>query len=96
VASARIEQHSATMKGRADVVSARALASFDELCRLAYPYLRDESLILLLKGQDFVHEEREAAKSWDYDLVTSQSVTDPGGCVVRVRHLKPRKPDARI
>lgn len=96
VASARIEQHSATMQGRADIVSARALASFDELCRLAYPYLHDESLLLFLKGQDFVHEEREAAKSWEYDLLTSQSFTDPSGCVVRVRNLKPRKPDARL
>jgi 16S rRNA (guanine527-N7)-methyltransferase len=90
VAADRIERYAPRIAGQADVVSARALAGTAELCRLAYPYLASSGQLLLLKGQDFVQEERLAAKSWSYDLLVSPSVTDPGGQIVQIRNLKPR------
>lgn len=90
VAAMRVETHARTMPQRADVVSARALAPLADLCGLAAPYLHENSVLLALKGQDFVHEEREASKSWSYDLLDSPSVTDPGGHVVRISKLRRR------
>lgn len=90
VATQRIEAHAGTMRGEADVVSARALAPLSELCALASPYLHEESMLLLLKGQDFVHEHAAASKAWDYDVVTIPSVTNPDGQVVAIRKLRPR------
>ena len=92
VVAGRIDAYGQSAAVRADVVSARALASTAELCRLAYPLLRPSGVMVLLKGQDFVHEEREAAKSWSYDLLDSPSLTDPGGHVVRITQLQPRRP----
>jgi 16S rRNA (guanine527-N7)-methyltransferase len=90
VAAERIEDHARKMAGRADVVSARGLAPLAELCRLALPYLHATSILLLLKGQDFVHEHHLASKSWSYDMLTFPSTTDAAGRVVAIRNLGPK------
>lgn len=90
VAAERIEEHGPKMRGQADVVSARALAPLSRLCELAAPYLHENSVMLLLKGQDFVHEIAEASKSWDFDVLDSHSATDPGGRVLAIRGLSPK------
>lgn len=90
VAAMRIEDHSQTMIGRADVVSARALARLDRLCLLSAPYLHQDSVLLLPKGQDVVQEHEQASQSWSYDLVSSPSKTDPTGRIVQIRNLRPR------
>ena len=84
----RIENFAKTRHDPVDVVTARALAPFADLCRLASPIMAPESVMVLLKGQDFVYEEEEASKYWDYDLVIANSMTDPRGRVVTVRNLK--------
>jgi len=91
VAAERIEDHGMKMQGRADVVSARALAPLPKLLALAAPYMHQESVLLLLKGQDFVHEHAEASKAWDYDVVTIPSVTNPGGQVAAIRKLRRKR-----
>lgn len=91
VVAQRAEQHGPTMAGQADVVSARALAGLHELCTLAFPYLHDASVLLLLKGRDFVHEQKTAAKSWTWDLEVLRSITDDSGRIVQIRKLRPRR-----
>jgi 16S rRNA (guanine527-N7)-methyltransferase len=90
VAAERIEAHAKRKAGTADIVSARALAPLPRLLPLAAPYLHPGSTILLLKGQDFVHEDELAAKSWIYDVLTIPSATNPEGQVVILRNLKPK------
>jgi 16S rRNA (guanine527-N7)-methyltransferase len=91
VVAKRIEAH-ASLAQPADVVSARALAPLPELLRLGAPYLAEGGVMLFLKGQDFVHELEAATKSWDFDVVDSQSVTDPGGRILAIRRLRPKGP----
>jgi 16S rRNA (guanine527-N7)-methyltransferase len=90
VAAERIEAHAPKFAGRADIVSARALAPLSELLGLAGPYLHADSVLLLLKGQDFVHEHEAASKSWSYDVLSFPSATDTGGRVVAIRNLSPK------
>ncbi|MGH6922297.1 MAG: 16S rRNA (guanine(527)-N(7))-methyltransferase RsmG [Propylenella sp.] len=90
VVAERIEAHPKIPP--ADVVSARALAPLSELFRLGAPYLGEGAVMLLLKGQDFVHELNAASKSWDFDVLDFPSVTDPGGRVLAIRNLRPRGP----
>ncbi len=87
VAAERIEEHGARMAGQADVVSARALAPLKNLCALAAPYLHQGGALLLLKGQDFVSEHREALTIYDYSCERFPSLTDPEGSVVAIRDL---------
>jgi 16S rRNA (guanine527-N7)-methyltransferase len=91
VAAERIEMHGQKMAGQADIVSARALAPLVDLCRLAEPYRHEGSVLLLLKGQDFVHEIETASKSWSFDVVTYPSATDSAGRVLALRNLRPKE-----
>ncbi|MEO1116105.1 MAG: 16S rRNA (guanine(527)-N(7))-methyltransferase RsmG, partial [Pseudomonadota bacterium] len=52
-----------------DAVSARALASLDQLFRLAQPFTSAGAKAVFHKGQDFQREVHEAADSWNFDLV---------------------------
>jgi 16S rRNA (guanine527-N7)-methyltransferase len=90
VFTGRIENYKAAQTDSAEVISARALAPFAELCRLAFPLMQAETQLILLKGQDFVHEEQVAAKSWSYDLLTFPSVTDQSGRIITVTNLRPK------
>ena len=90
VFAGRIENYEAAQTDPADVISARALAPFADLCRLAFPLMQAETRLILLKGQDFVHEQQVAAKSWSYDLLTLPSVTDQSGRIITVTNLRPK------
>lgn len=90
VANERIETHAGKMAGRADVVSARALAPLSELLRLADAYCHAESVMLFLKGREYVQELAAASQSYDFDVVDFASATDPGGRVLAIRHARPK------
>ena len=89
----RIEDHGRAINSSYDVVSARALAPLDRLFRLANPYAGEQTCFLFPKGRDFVGEDEFASKSWRYDLVLSNSLTDPRGRVAIVTHLSPKGAD---
>jgi 16S rRNA (guanine527-N7)-methyltransferase len=89
-AAERIESHAKRFGARADIVAARALAPLPRLLQLAAPYLNRDSVILLLKGQDFVNEHAAASKSWVYDVLTVPSATNRQGVVVALRNLRPK------
>lgn len=75
-----------------DIVTARALASLENLLAKAYPLLKRGAQALFLKGQDVEGELTEAAKCWTMDFELIPSVTDPGGRIVWVRTLQPADP----
>jgi 16S rRNA (guanine527-N7)-methyltransferase len=81
----RIENFGDSFAGKADVVTARALAPLKSLFDQAFPFLAKGAIGLFLKGQDVEAELTQAAKSWTIraDLVPSR--TDPRSRIVRVR-----------
>jgi 16S rRNA (guanine527-N7)-methyltransferase len=87
VAPVRIEAYASNMTGRADVVSARALAALPELLPLAAPYLKPGGVMLFLKGQDAVQELDAAFRLWAFDVVSYASVTDSRGCILAIRNV---------
>lgn len=94
VAAERVEAHGPKVAGQADIVSARALAPLPSLCRLALPYMHQRSVLLLLKGQDFMRELDLASEDWEFDVVSSASATDSAGRVLAIRNLRPKAPQS--
>jgi 16S rRNA (guanine527-N7)-methyltransferase len=92
VHAVRIEDFAKNFKGRADVVTARALAPLDQLLTLAQPLLRFGALGLFPKGQDVEGELTRAAKCWTIDAELIPSQTSPEGRIVVVRGLR-RQPE---
>ncbi|MBN9673172.1 16S rRNA (guanine(527)-N(7))-methyltransferase RsmG [Roseibium aggregatum] len=63
--------------GPVDAVSARALASLDQLFRLSEPFTTQGARAVFHKGQDFQREVNEASDSWTFDMVEKVSLVDP-------------------
>lgn len=80
---------------RFDAVSARALASLDKLLGYAEPWLTSGATGVFHKGQDFASERRQAALSWDFNLVEHQSRIEPDSRIVLVDHVR-RLPTAGL
>ncbi len=73
---------------RFDAVSARALASLGKLLGYAEPWLTAGATGVFHKGQDFASERRQAALSWDFDLIEHQSRIEPDSRIVLVDHVR--------
>lgn len=71
-----------------DMISARGLAPLKRLFLLAEPLFQAGASGAFHKGQDFVREIEETAKSWECDLVSYPSLTDPKGVILTIRHLR--------
>lgn len=83
----RAEKFGETWPGRADVVTARALAPLKTLCGQALPLIAKGAIGLFPKGQDVAAELTEAAKYWRIEASKVPSRTAPDGCVVRITGL---------
>ena len=89
----RIEDFAARFQGRADALTARAVAPLKTLLTQCFPLLGKTGAIALFpKGQNADLEVREAtdsraAKSWNLNMVLVPSRTDPASRIVVIRDL---------
>lgn len=72
---------------KADVVTARALASIDVLLDYAHPYLKNDSICLFLKGRAVQAELTTARKKWKLAETLIPSVSDREGVLVRLEGI---------
>ncbi len=90
---ARIEDFVKSFNARADVVTARALATLGKLLELAAPLLKTGAKGLFPKGQDVEGELTEAAKYWSIDSRLVSSKTSPQGKIIIVERATRRGRD---
>jgi len=88
VHEARLEAVVPNFVGRADVVSARALAPLAQLLAWTEPLLTSGTVGLFPKGRDAAAELTHAQKMWRFDLAILPSRTDPEARVLRIAHLE--------
>ena len=86
----RIEEFVDGFDETVEIVTARALASLENLFEKAYPLLERGAQALFLKGQDVEAELTAATKYWTIDAELIPSITDAGGRIVQVRSIEPR------
>jgi 16S rRNA (guanine527-N7)-methyltransferase len=82
---ARIEDFVPKLAEPVHVVSARAVASLEQLLAWTNVLLRKGTLGIFPKGQDVDNELRIAATSWDFTADLRPSLTDRDGRIVLVR-----------
>ena len=87
---ARIEQMGTKLDVQVEVVTARALASLNELLVLAEPWLKKGAQALFPKGQDVGGELTEAAKYWNIEPALVPSKTDPHARIVSIDRAERR------
>ena len=87
----RIETFVPTFAGKADIVTARALAPLPALFAQTAGLLgKTGARALFPKGQGVDLELQEASKSWIVNAELVPSRTDPNARIVSLRELKPR------
>jgi 16S rRNA (guanine527-N7)-methyltransferase len=80
----RLEAAVPELAGTLDVVTARALASLDQLLAWTHPLLTTGVTALFPKGRDAAAELTEARKSWKFKETLIPSRTDPSASIVRI------------
>jgi 16S rRNA (guanine527-N7)-methyltransferase len=92
VHAARLETVVATFRGRTDIVSARALASLDQLLAWTEPLLTTGTVGLFPKGRDVAAELTQARRSWTVQAEILPSRTDSTAGIVRITSLSRAAP----
>jgi 16S rRNA (guanine527-N7)-methyltransferase len=87
--AARIESVGAVI-GSADTVTARALASLDQLLAWVGADLRPDAICLFAKGRDHEREIAAASALWRYDMVKHDPKTADGSVILRIADLRRR------
>lgn len=72
----------------ADVLSARALAPLSKLCGFAERHLAKAGVAIFPKGAQHEVEVAEARKTWHFELVPHQSMTDQRASVLMLRDIR--------
>lgn len=74
----------------ADVITARAFAPLNRLLSYSERFLADHTQLILLKGAA-VDEELEIARTqWTFECETVKSLSDEGGCILRIENVSRR------
>jgi 16S rRNA (guanine527-N7)-methyltransferase len=81
----RIENISAW---ESDVLTARELASLNEIFDLTKDFHNKSKKCLFLKGQNVVEEIEEASTNWSFDYKKHQSHSSATGCILEITNLK--------
>lgn len=76
--------------GSFDVITARAVASFDALLRISRHLSTDKTLWLLPKGKSAQSELDEARRTWQGEFRLEPSRTDPEAAIIIADHVQRR------
>nr|WP_298690713.1 16S rRNA (guanine(527)-N(7))-methyltransferase RsmG [uncultured Dongia sp.] len=87
VHSTRIE---AAKAWKSPIITARALATLDQLLEWAEPYLTSDTTCLFLKGAKAEDELTAAGRSWTMDIERHQSLTDSSGVILKLHNIQRR------
>lgn len=75
---------------RPQAITARALASLNDLLRLTEPYLREGTVGVFPKGRDHEAEISDAKHHWDFDHALLPSRLEDGSVLLKISGLMPR------
>ncbi len=73
-----------------DLITARAFAPLPRLLNYAQPFWGDDTIALLLKGQNADEELTQAEKAWKFDVEKFASRTDETGIILKLSSLSAR------
>ncbi|NVK16493.1 MAG: 16S rRNA (guanine(527)-N(7))-methyltransferase RsmG [Rhodobacteraceae bacterium] len=85
VISGRIEQ---VEPQNANVLSARALASLDDLLEYADRHLAADGIAVFPKGQNWKKEVDNTRQRWRFEMEAAKSLTEPEAVVLKIRGVE--------
>ncbi len=73
---------------KANIVSARALASLDKLLELTFPLSHDDTFYIFPKGKNWNNELTIAQKNWQMGVQKHQSITDKDAQILILNEVR--------
>ncbi|WP_455480738.1 16S rRNA (guanine(527)-N(7))-methyltransferase RsmG [Bartonella sp. B12(2025)] len=74
-----------------DVITARGLASLDDLLKLIFPFFTQKTIALFQKGRDYSTEITNASANWQFNLIKHKSKIDENSVILEISHLLSRR-----
>ena len=71
-----------------DVITSRALANLDKLFSYSQKFIKNNTLLIFLKGKTVNEELNLARKNWLFDLKQKKSLSDERGNLLIIKNLK--------
>jgi 16S rRNA (guanine527-N7)-methyltransferase len=90
VEGARSDQVDSRETPKPDVITSRALAPLPLLCQWMAPFFAPQTRAILHKGREHGEELVEAATHWKFDVLVTESDTDPSGVLLTLQNLHVR------
>jgi 16S rRNA (guanine527-N7)-methyltransferase len=72
---------------RCDVITARGLASLEEIFELSSNLYKGNTRFILLKGKNLHHEIKIAIEKWNFEYIIHKSETSSDGYILEVKNL---------
>jgi 16S rRNA (guanine527-N7)-methyltransferase len=82
----------ASISGRFDVITARALSSLSNLLAMVVPLIHEASICIFPKGASSATELEEAEKKWVFAQQKKSSKTNAESAIITITKLKLRTP----
>ncbi|MGI9364863.1 MAG: 16S rRNA (guanine(527)-N(7))-methyltransferase RsmG [Rhizobiaceae bacterium] len=82
-------EHALPNLAPAEVITARALASLDDLLRLTQSHLAAGAVGIFPKGRDHKKEIEFARRNWQFDCTLINSDLQEGSVILKISELKP-------
>jgi 16S rRNA (guanine527-N7)-methyltransferase len=70
-----------------DVITARGLASLEEIFDLSSNIRKSTTRFILLKGKNLHHEIKNAIEKWNFEYIIHKSKTSSDGYILEVKNL---------
>ncbi|KEC56060.1 16S rRNA (guanine(527)-N(7))-methyltransferase RsmG [Bartonella koehlerae] len=71
-----------------EIITARGLACLDDLLRLIFPLLTQNTIALLQKGRDYSIEIKNASANWQFDLLKHKSKIDENSVILEISQVR--------
>ncbi|WP_332065228.1 16S rRNA (guanine(527)-N(7))-methyltransferase RsmG [Bartonella sp. CB189] len=71
-----------------DIITARGLASLNDLLRLIFPLLTEKTIALLQKGRDYSTEIINASANWNFNMLKHRSKIDRNSVILEISHVR--------
>ncbi|MFI3242093.1 MAG: 16S rRNA (guanine(527)-N(7))-methyltransferase RsmG [Alphaproteobacteria bacterium] len=84
-------QRAESLNLKADVITARAVASLDKLLSYALPLMHKKTICIFPKGEKHLEEIKEAKIKYNFDVDIHQSKTSETGKILIISNIREKK-----
>ena len=76
---------------KADIITARALSSLNNLMQYSEKFLQQNTTCLFLKGKTYKEEVDQALKNWEFDCKIHKNAVSEEGVILEIKNIRRKR-----